>query len=463
MLINRLFLIYAYLHISIINTSHFFGGTITWRPSNNIPSGSTVSLIVRKRWSWRRDYYSPMCSSDTISAQSPMMGDFTSLSCLSGNCSYWTATTATQLYCTDFSIESDFSSGEYFYTTPIPFNLSFIVSFTGSSWMPSLVVGYSGSWSFRSRINTVLRPDGYINSSPVAIIDPIIYKQIGVQHVYTVRMSDYDLTDILRCRWATNQTSNTNGGDECGGVCLGVPGAVLISYNCTIVFTLTIASKYAAVALQLEDYYDSASLTPMSSIPIQFLFYGYSLSANCTTPPDIVGYRPNRACIGTLPGILVTGYIIARTYCPGTSIDQFLTISPIGMTKSNVTALNSTTYQITLAWTPNYSQSGPQVFCAIAVDNNYISSNQWCFTYLVNATTPGIISTRSYATQNVSRPRRTGINIYFHDANISAIVSTFDCSNASEITYTANTILVNFTTAPWISGHSYYVIFDPGI
>nr|ACD54683.1 unknown [Adineta vaga] len=238
-----------------------------------------------------------MCSSDTISAQSPMMGDFTSLSCLSGNCSYWTATTATQLYCTDFSIVSDFSSGEYFYTAPIPFNLSFIVGFTGSSWMPSLVVGYSGSWSFRSRINTVLRPDGYINSSPVAIIDPIIYKQIGVQHVYTVRMSDYDSTDILRCRWATNQTSNTNGGDECGGVCLGVPGAVLISYNCTIVFTLTIASKYAAVALQLEDYYDSASLTPMSSIPIQFLFYGYSLSANCTTPPDIVGYRPNRGKI----------------------------------------------------------------------------------------------------------------------------------------------------------------------
>ncbi|CAF4440994.1 unnamed protein product, partial [Adineta steineri] len=102
------------------------------------------------------------------------------------------------------------------------------------------------------------------------------------------------LTDTLRCRWA-NLSGNFNNADECDGVCYGIPGASLIEDNCTLVFTLTNAGVYAAAALQIEDYYSSSYTTPMSSVPIQFLFYGYAAPAGtCTTPPAIIGNRPNR-------------------------------------------------------------------------------------------------------------------------------------------------------------------------
>ncbi|CAF4335798.1 unnamed protein product, partial [Rotaria sp. Silwood2] len=36
------------------------------------------------------------------------------------------------------------------------------------------------------------------------------------------------------------------------------------------------------------------STTPMSSVPLQFLFYGYAVLNGCSTPPSITGDRSNR-------------------------------------------------------------------------------------------------------------------------------------------------------------------------
>ncbi|CAF3743519.1 unnamed protein product [Adineta steineri] len=149
-------------------------------------------------------------------------------------------------------------------------------------------------------------------------------------------MSDFDGTDTLRCRWA-NKSGNFNGADECDGVCYGIPGASLIGDNCTLVFTLTNAGVYAAAALQIEDYYSSSYATPMSSVPIQFLFYGYAApTGSCTTPPAIIGNRPNRACIGTPIGSNVTEYIIIQVYCPGHAIVDLVSSAPTGMKKSGI-------------------------------------------------------------------------------------------------------------------------------
>lgn len=122
-------------------------------------------------------------------------------------------------------------------------------------------------------------------------------QSIGVAHVYVVHIADFDSTDIVRCRWSTNATTNFNNYNECNGVCSGVPGAVLFPNNCTLRFSLVNATWYAAVALQIEDYYDALATTPMSSVPLQFLFYGYTAPGGCSTQPVIIGDRPNQ---GTL-------------------------------------------------------------------------------------------------------------------------------------------------------------------
>ena len=309
MTLKKTVLIMMFVFVTIAQASHFRGGTITWyvdanislfrfvmgvvvyrRPMNNTPSGTNAQIQVRQRYSWRRG--AAPCTDATIIAQG-LIGDASTAACRSGTCTGWTAP-STRTACTDYSINLDVSSGEIADLRTINLGISFSIGFVSSAWFATLVVGSNSAWNVITRINTVIRPDGLINSSPVATTLPIIYKAISITHVHVVQMSDFDGTDVLRCRWSTSTTTNYNLFNECGGVCSGVPGAVLFPNNCTLRFTLVTATWYAAVALQIEDYYDTVATTPMSSVGLQFLFYGYAAPGGCSIQPTIIGVRPNR-------------------------------------------------------------------------------------------------------------------------------------------------------------------------
>lgn len=265
--------------------------TISYRrPLNNTPSGTTTQIQVRQRYSWRRGV--APCTPAIILAQG-LIGDNSNVPCYTGTCTGWVVLN-TQTACTDFSALLDVSSGEKADLRTITIGNSFSIGFVSGNWFATLVVGPNSAWNVITRINAVVRPDGRLNSSPVATTLPIIYKAIGVTHVHVVQMSDFDGTDVLRCRWSIGTTANFNSYNECGGVCSGIPGAVLFQNNCTLRFSLVTATWYAAVALQIEDYYDTAAVTPMSSVGLQFLFYGYAIPGGCSAQPVIIGVRPNR-------------------------------------------------------------------------------------------------------------------------------------------------------------------------
>jgi hypothetical protein len=100
-----------------------------------------------------------------------------------------------------------------------------------------------------------------------------------------------------------------------------------------IIFKLTQVNKFYAVALQIEDYYSASSSTPMSSVPIQFLFYSYHTPSGCNIPPAIISAYSNGACIRTLISSNVTKYVNAQVFCKGKNMTDFVTSSPIGMKK----------------------------------------------------------------------------------------------------------------------------------
>ena len=259
------------------------------RPLNNTPSGTNVQVQLRQRYSWRRGV--APCTPAIIIAQG-LIGDSSPVPCYTGTCTGWTSLN-TQTACTDFSANLDVSSGEKIDLRTVNLGISFSIGFVSGAWFANLVVGANGNWNLVTRINTATRPDGLLNSSPVATTLPIIFKAIGVTHVHVVQMSDFDGTDVLRCRWSTTG-SNFNSYNECGGVCSGVPSATLFNNNCTLRFQLVTNAWYAAVALQIEDYYDAVAVTPMSSVSLQFLFYGYTTPGGCSAQPTIIGVRPNR-------------------------------------------------------------------------------------------------------------------------------------------------------------------------
>ncbi|CAF1381736.1 unnamed protein product [Adineta steineri] len=483
MLITRSLIILLVGFGTIVHGSHFRGGTITWRPLNNTPSGSTVAVQVRERFSWNRATY--YCDDTTIAAQG-IIGSGYLVTGVSGSYSGVWTNMNTAIACTDYSVALTVSSGEHFETQTFPLNIAFSIGFVSSAWFANLAVGGNGGWSVICHINTAIRPDGFINSSPIAVSLPIVYKQILVQQVHVIQMSDFDGTDILQCRWSTASSSNINGYNECSGVCMGIPLYInLISNNCTLVFSLAVAGQYAAAALQIEDYYSSSSTTPMSSVPLQFLFYGYAApTGSCTTPPAIIGNRPNRACIGTPIGSNVTEYIIVQVYCPGHAITDLVSSAPTGMKKSAIINSSPNVYEIILSWIPISTQYGPQSFCAGAVDTIALQSNQWCITFLVGFESPDIIRPSLVqgsaspigtvfqnqtlfsiqTTKSVNRPTLNNTFIYFTDAaNTTQPVAKFDCGWDPNVIYTGFTTIVRFPVAPWIPGHSYYVTFDSGV
>ncbi|UJR24420.1 hypothetical protein I4U23_005796 [Adineta vaga] len=457
------------LEVYIVYATHFRGGTITWRPVNATPNGLSADFLIRERYSWRRGFPDCGCTDATIASKG-LIGPTHYVKC--------TAPTPAGSY---YSVNLDVSSGERTRIDNYPLNIAFTIYYTEAAWLSFLVKGKDTDWYVANRVNTNLRPDGYINTSPVAVTLPIIYKQVGIQHVHVVQMSDFDGSDTLKCRWA-NASSTVTQYDECGGICEGVPGAKLIPENCTIVFTLTTPGWYAGVALQIEDYFTSTSPTPMSSVPLQFLFYGYPAPTGCSTPPEIIGNRPDRACIGTPIGSNVTEYIIVQTFCPGQTIDDFITSSPIGMTKSDIFNPSPGIYHLILSWIPQSDQYGPEPFCAGAIDNGNLQSNQWCFTFLVGFESPDIIrptivqgsvspigtvfqnqTVFSFqTTKAVDRPKRNGTTIYFRDAANDTAVAQFDCGWAPEVTFTGFTTVIRFVTVNWEPGHFYYITMDGG-
>lgn len=157
------------------------------RPLNSTPSGSTVQIFIRQRYSWLRS--NVPCSDVTIANKSPIGGGGT-LECRRGSAcpSAYGVGPPTTTFCTDYSAMGDVSSSERYSTYTLPLSSTFSVSFYSSAWFSTLVVGSDSGWSL-----TTL---------------PVIYKAVNTPHVHVVQMSDGD-ADIVRCRWS-NASGNIN-------------------------------------------------------------------------------------------------------------------------------------------------------------------------------------------------------------------------------------------------------------
>ncbi|CAF0870080.1 unnamed protein product [Adineta steineri] len=367
------------------DSSHFRGGSITWKPVNvNAVTNSTVDIIVEQSYSWKRSTYG--CNDTTILTQGTI-GDFSYLRCSTYSCSGYTNNLSTVVPCTDYSVSADVSSGKKSSVLTLNSNSQLTLTFTGGAWLPLLT--FASTWSITTMINLQARIDnGRLNTPPVSNVLPVIRVPINIQSTIMIPVADDD-NDYVRCRWAQknhtiNFSQNNVTVDECADVCNAVPNAILYGDNngtsCKLVFTGGTAGFYA-VALQIEDFYIDENITaPLSSVPVQFLISVYSGSCQ----PSIIGAQPNGAVINVARNTSMSSVtIIAEIGCINTSVVDFLKISPTGMTTSAIVQnpTNSSLYSIQLNWIP--AALGSQVFCCAAIDNTLGQSDMYCVTFVV--------------------------------------------------------------------------------
>ncbi len=169
-----------------------------------------------------------------------------------------------------------------------------------------------------------------------------------------------------------------------GGVCQSVTGSILLA-NCSLIFTPTVTQVYYAAAIMVEDFYSSTNtITPLSSTPVQFLIHTYNSPTGCSTLPTIIGPYPDQSCLDVKVGTSFSFTVTAQIGCSGTTITDFISVSPIGMTKAtSILTVSSTVYSINFNWIPTAIQIGSHVFCVAAIDTYNIQSNQVCYKFIV--------------------------------------------------------------------------------
>ena len=185
------------------------------------------------------------------------------------------------------------------------------------------------------------------------------------------------------------------GVNECGNACppTGLPSSTVLHNNCTLTLTATSSGKWYAISvqvshlrsivsytliyeykrsllssfLQVEDFLNSSSTTPMSSVPIQFLVYVLP-TPSCTLLPVI---QPLSECLEVEVGVQRNFTVYILNLCnPTTSIVTDVVDNPgiSGMQISNLvnSTLNTSLSFVTLDWTPQTNQIGSQQLCLIA-------------------------------------------------------------------------------------------------
>ncbi|CAF3830574.1 unnamed protein product [Rotaria sp. Silwood1] len=504
----------------IVRAAHYKGGLINWKPVDPYTNASTVEIIIYESHSWtliRFPCNQVKIASLGLYADTSGGGSGATIACQTSV----TSCTGTGFspfsnynYCTDFCNIVQISSGALIKKMTLNRNTNIVVGFTGGDWATEILKTSSNTsasgWAVVTRIDLTQKYP--INSSPGKFLEkqktitdinmvrivsvtgslPLIRVIEGQRAIIQIPRADWDRTDDIRCRWAS---STGAAGNECGDICNNLSGANLSASECTITWDAVRrpydisrgrATSTYVVAIMVEDFVNTASTIPMSSVPLQMLIFTYQpASGACSTKPEIIGDRPNRACIGVLPGVQHSERIVAAVYCAGDYINEFVTISPLYMIKTTIAPVSGTSNQwyITLTWTPTTDQIGPQVFCAAPIDQKNLTGSQHCINFVVGYLAPNLVTPilvqgsasplgtvfanqslfSIQATSNVYRPSRNGTYIQiFNKANPLTPEWQVDCGYSPDCIYTGNTVLFYVQNANWTPGAYYYILFSSG-
>lgn len=248
---------------------HFNGGTIDWKPMDADSNETMVPIAITQSYSWT--YPNTSCAHDvpiTTPGRSNQNALLTCVADCGTNGGYSTNPVDILTDCQTSSLSLGLMTSQRTVYRNISANAHFTVSFTGRAWID---LNYPAQknlpWSLAATIDLRRRPDGIINTPPVASVISPQYAIVNQETQIIIPVSDANSGDEVRCRWAVYTAPLTRRKrskvarsadepiDECGGICYpgSMPaGTTLSSSNCTISFKGTVANTWYAVAIQVN-------------------------------------------------------------------------------------------------------------------------------------------------------------------------------------------------------------------
>ncbi|CAF2233481.1 unnamed protein product [Rotaria magnacalcarata] len=399
MIIWLLFLSFSSI---FVDAAHFNGGTIAWAPIDINSNSSPVAISITQTYSWSY----PLITCTTNVPVSSGKGD-ANLTCIA-NCStdggYSSAPIDILTDCTSSSSTLGMMKSERTVNITLNIGAYFYLAYQDSAWRSLYNTTGSLDWSIATLIDLRLRSDGIVNTPPVANVLSPQYVIVNTTNLINIPVSDVNVGDDLRCRWAINGIVN-----ECSSICY--PGALpnnTILSNCTLSFMSIVPGVWYSVALQVEDFINTTSNSPMSSVPVQFLIYVQPTPV-CSIAPVMIAMTD---CLEVQTNVSKNFTLYIMNLCNSTAtiteVIQSKTIT--GMTASSVknSTTNTSLAYITLSWTPQASQIGTQELCAYAYNSLVVRSTQYCIIFTVTASTPNCpVTTIAVTPSNTTAPTNT--------------------------------------------------------
>jgi hypothetical protein len=188
-----------------IDGYHFNGGTIGWAPVDPYDNSSTVEITIMQSYSWT--YSRVVCTTDVPITTPSYSSQNTNLICISdcstdGNYSANPVNILTD--CVSVSIPMNMMSSQRSVNTTLGAGAHFYVSYMGSAWRALDDPAVSGlQWSITCLIDLRMRPDGFINTPPVASVVSPQYAIVNRTTQIQIPVSDVNTGDDVRCRWST--------------------------------------------------------------------------------------------------------------------------------------------------------------------------------------------------------------------------------------------------------------------
>ena len=203
-MINRIF-VFVFYYIVLTESRHFNGGTITWEPVNPYTNSSSVEIRIIQTYSWT--YPTIKCLTNVPTSTSNTYSQPPNLLQCVADCStdgdYSTKPISILTDCQSINDGLGLMTSQRILTTNLTAGAHFYVANIGSAWAPLNSPPKSGlQWSIVGYIDLRMRPDGFLNTPPVASVLSPQYAFVNQTIQIDIPISDANPSDDLRCRWA---------------------------------------------------------------------------------------------------------------------------------------------------------------------------------------------------------------------------------------------------------------------